>query len=103
VIALTALAMGLQNAIALELAVPGLNPNVLTTALTDVVRHSVAGRRDPFWTRRVASVVTMFAGALLGAWLWYLSAVWPLMVGAAISAVCGLAIFGGESDLAAAP
>jgi uncharacterized membrane protein YoaK (UPF0700 family) len=93
VIALTALAMGLQNATALELAVPGLTPNVLTTALTDVARYSLARRRDPFWMRRIASVVTMFAGALVGVWLWRVSAVWPLVAGVVVSAVCGLAMF----------
>jgi hypothetical protein len=76
---------------------------VLTTALTDVARHAFAGRRDPFWKRRVASVMTMFAGALLGVWLWHLSAEWPLTIAAAVSAVCGLAMSGGESHVAVAP
>jgi hypothetical protein len=45
----------------------------------------------------------MFGGALLGAGLWHLAAVAPLVVGAAVSAVCGLAISGDESHLAVAP
>jgi uncharacterized membrane protein YoaK (UPF0700 family) len=91
VIALTALAMGVQNVTALNLAVPGLTPNVLTTALTRVAGDSAAGH-DPVLGRRIASVAAMFAGALLGAWLWHFSVVWPLAFCAAVSAVCGLAI-----------
>jgi uncharacterized membrane protein YoaK (UPF0700 family) len=89
VIALTALAMGVQNAMSLRLGVPGFAPNVLTTALTWV---AVDPRHDLVWTRRVASVSTMFAGALFGAWLWHFSDVWPLALSGLIPGVCGLAI-----------
>jgi uncharacterized membrane protein YoaK (UPF0700 family) len=89
-IALTSLAMGIQNVTALKLGVPGLTPNVLTGALTGIAGDASLGPRNPVWTRRVASVVMMFAGALLGVWLWRLSAVWPLMAAAAVSAGCGL-------------
>jgi uncharacterized membrane protein YoaK (UPF0700 family) len=101
-IALTALAMGVQNVTAFKLAVPGLAPNVLTTALTGVAGDSLLGRHNPVWTRRVASVATMFAGALLGVWLWRFSALWPLALCATVSAVCGLAISGDEHNLPAA-
>ena len=95
VIALTSLAMGIQNATAIKLAVSGLSPNVLTTALTWVAGESLlAGGHDPVWRRRSASVATMFAGALLGAWLWRFSDVWPLAFCALMSAVCSLAILG---------
>ena len=91
VIALTALAMGVQNATALKLAVPGLTPNVLTGALTGI-GDSLFGAHNPVRTRRVASVATMFAGALVGTWLWRRSAVSPLAVAAATSAACALFI-----------
>jgi len=102
-IALTSLAMGVQNVTALKLGVPGLAPNVLTTALTGIAGDSLFGSHNPVWTRRVMSVGAMFAGALSGVWLWHLSAVWPLMTAAAISAVCGLAMSGDESHVAVAP
>ena len=97
VIALTALAMGVQNVTARNLAVPGFAPNVLTTALTGVAGDSFLGSHDPVWRRRAASVTTMFAGALLGAWLWRVSTIWPLAICTAVSAVCGLAMTGEES------
>jgi uncharacterized membrane protein YoaK (UPF0700 family) len=103
VIALTALAMGVQNVTARNLAVPGLAPNVLTTALTGVAGDFHLGSHEPVWTRRVASVATMFAGALLGAWLWRVSTIWPLAICTAVSAVCGLAMIGDESHATVAP
>jgi uncharacterized membrane protein YoaK (UPF0700 family) len=102
VIALTAIAMGVQSITALKLAVPGFAPNVLTTALTGAAGDALLGGLDLLWARRVASVTTMFAGALLGAWLWHFSARWPLALCAAISAICGLAISGDELGLAVA-
>ena len=93
VIALTSLAMGVQNATAMKLAVSGLSPNVLTTALTWVAAESpLVGGHDPVWTSRLASVAAMFGGALIGAWLWHVSDVWPLALCALLSAVCSAAI-----------
>jgi uncharacterized membrane protein YoaK (UPF0700 family) len=103
VIALTALAMGVQSVTARNLAVPGFAPNVLTTALTGVAGDPLLGSHDPVWTRRAASVVTMFAGALLGAWLWRVSTMWPLAICTAVSAVCGLAMTGAKDGDAATP
>jgi uncharacterized membrane protein YoaK (UPF0700 family) len=103
VIALTAVAMGVQNVTARSLAVPGLAPNVLTAALTGVAGDFHLRSHDPVWTRRVASVATMFAGALLGAWLWRVSTIWPLAICTAVSAVCALAMTGDESHAAVAP
>jgi uncharacterized membrane protein YoaK (UPF0700 family) len=89
VIALTAWAMGLQSATALRLAAPGLVPNVLTTALTWIATDP---RHDSAWTRRAASVSAMFAGALVGAWLWHFSKVWPLALSGVITTAAALAI-----------
>jgi uncharacterized membrane protein YoaK (UPF0700 family) len=64
-----ALAMGIQNAAALRVAVPGMTTTVLTTTLTGIAADLPAGNRGPALTRRVLAVVTMLAGAMLGAWL----------------------------------
>jgi uncharacterized membrane protein YoaK (UPF0700 family) len=63
---LLALAMGLQNAVARHLAVPDLTTTVLTMALTGVAADRRV-RPDHPRGRRVASVLAMFAGAVLGA------------------------------------
>ena len=92
-VALTAFAMGIQNATAIKVGIPGLSPNVLTTALTWVAGESpLVGGHDPVWTRRLVSVAAMFGRALVGAWLWHVSDVWPLALCALLSAVCSAAI-----------
>jgi len=60
---LLALAMGIQNAVARHLAVPDLTTTVLTMALTGFAADPRSHPRG----RRVASVVAMFGGALIGA------------------------------------
>jgi len=64
--ALLALAMGVQNATARHLAVPDLTTTVLTMALTGVAADAPV-RSDHPRGRRVALVLAMFAGALVGA------------------------------------
>jgi uncharacterized membrane protein YoaK (UPF0700 family) len=68
VAALCAVAMGIQNTAARRIAVPDLTTTVLTMTLTgiaaDVRRSGIATI-----TRRVLAVLTMFAGAVLGALL----------------------------------
>jgi uncharacterized membrane protein YoaK (UPF0700 family) len=63
---LLAIAMGLQNSVARKLAVPDLTTTVLTMALTGVAADLGAGA-GPARTRRLLSVVLMFAGAVVGA------------------------------------
>ena len=63
---LLAIAMGLQNAVARKLAVPDLTTTVLTMALTGVAADLRAGAGQAI-TRRLLSVVMMFAGAVVGA------------------------------------
>jgi uncharacterized membrane protein YoaK (UPF0700 family) len=70
VVALLAFAMGLQNATARRLAVPDLTTTVLTLTLTGLAADSRwAGGSNPRPLMRVAAVVFMFAGALVGATL----------------------------------
>jgi uncharacterized membrane protein YoaK (UPF0700 family) len=68
VAALCALAMGIQNTAARRIAVPDLTTTVLTMTLTgfaaDARRSGVA-----VITRRALAVLTMFAGAIVGALL----------------------------------
>jgi len=67
-IALTAIAMGLRNATVRRLSVADLTTTVLTLTLTGIAADSsIAGGTNPRWSRRVAAVVLMFAGAAIGA------------------------------------
>jgi uncharacterized membrane protein YoaK (UPF0700 family) len=64
----TALAMGLRNATVRMLAVPDLTTTVLTLTLTGLAADSsFAGGSNPRLARRIAAVLTMFAGAAIGA------------------------------------
>jgi uncharacterized membrane protein YoaK (UPF0700 family) len=86
-IILTGLAMGVRNATVRKLSVPGLTTTVLTLTLAGVAADStLAGGSNPARIRRIASVVTMFAGAAVGAWLLRYSIALPLAVGSVVSA-----------------
>jgi len=65
IVVVTAMAMGLRNAVVRKLAVPDLTTTVLTMTLTALAADSsVGGVRTG---RRVLSIVAMFVGALAGA------------------------------------
>jgi uncharacterized membrane protein YoaK (UPF0700 family) len=67
VIALLAIAMGMQNTAARELAVPDLTTTVLTMTLTGLAADStLAGGRSSKLGRRALSVTAMLLGALIG-------------------------------------
>jgi len=69
-IALLALAMGLQNATARALAVPDLTTTVLTLTLTGLAADSTpAGGTNPRWARRLLATAAMLLGAAVGAFL----------------------------------
>jgi uncharacterized membrane protein YoaK (UPF0700 family) len=69
-IALLALAMGLQNATARRLAVADLTTTVLTLTLTGLAADStLAGGKNPRPGRRLAATVAMLLGAAVGAYL----------------------------------
>jgi uncharacterized membrane protein YoaK (UPF0700 family) len=69
-IALLALAMGVQNATARRLAVTDLTTTVLTLTLTGIAADSwLGGGSGAHTTRRVLSVSAMFLGAFIGALL----------------------------------
>ena len=67
-IALLAIAMGIQNAAARKLAVPDLTTTVLTLTLTGIGADSrIAGQSGSHLGRRGMSIIAMFVGALIGA------------------------------------
>ena len=70
IIALLAVAMGLQNATARKVNVPDLTTTVLTLTLTGLAADSRwAGGTNPRWSRRLVAVAAMLAGALIGGFL----------------------------------
>jgi uncharacterized membrane protein YoaK (UPF0700 family) len=69
-IVLTALAMGLRNSTVRKLGVPDLTTTVLTMTLTGLAAESrVGGGSGTRSAHRAGAVLSMLAGALLGAWL----------------------------------
>lgn len=86
IIALTGFAMGFRNATIRQLKIPDLTTTVLTLTLTGLAADStVAGGVNSNWRRRIASVVSIFFGALVGAWLVYnFGLVAPLILAGAL-------------------
>ena len=78
-IVITAVAMGFRNAVVRKLAVPDMTTTVLTLTVTGFASDSsLAGGTNPRWKTRLASIVTMFAGAATGAMLLRYGVVAPL-------------------------
>ena len=68
IIGLTAVTMGFRNATIRQLKIPDLTTTVLTLTLTGLAADShFAGGSNPNWVHRVAAVVAIFVGALIGA------------------------------------
>jgi uncharacterized membrane protein YoaK (UPF0700 family) len=65
--AICALAMGLQNAVVSQLAVPDLTTTVLTRTLTGIAVDLLAAGHRAAVARRVLAVLAMLAGAVVGA------------------------------------
>jgi uncharacterized membrane protein YoaK (UPF0700 family) len=79
-ITLTALAMGVRNAVVRKMAVPDLTTTVLTLTVTGFASDSaIAGGVNPRWRTRLASIISMFLGAATGAMLLRYGAVAPLL------------------------
>jgi uncharacterized membrane protein YoaK (UPF0700 family) len=100
-IALLAVAMGLQNATARRLAVPDLTTSVLTLTLTGVASDSrLAGRSGGPAARRLIAVAAMFAGALVGALLTLHGHIYiGLLIASAVVAACAVtAVRRGSAD-----
>ena len=101
-IALTAIAMGIRNAVVRKLAIPDLTTTVLTLTVTGIAADSsFAGGSNPRLGRRIGSVVAMLVGAAVGAVLIRYSVAGALALAAALSFVCTIALFrslGAESQ-----
>jgi uncharacterized membrane protein YoaK (UPF0700 family) len=90
-IALLAFAMGVRNATVRRIGVPDLTTTVLTMTLTGLASDApVAGGSGKGSVRRMAAVLSMFAGALAGALLLKTSLVLPLVAAAALAVVAWL-------------
>jgi uncharacterized membrane protein YoaK (UPF0700 family) len=80
-VALLALAMGLQNAMVRVHGVPDLATNVMTVTFTAIFADSrIAGGDNRNWTRRLASVGLFCLSAATGALLLGFGLVWPLLL-----------------------
>ena len=92
VIALTAVVMGLRNAVVRKLGVPDLTTTVLTLTIAGFAADSsLAGGNNPRWGRRAASVLAMVTGAIAGTSMLAYSVTVPLFVCCVMTALCALA------------
>ena len=104
IIVLTALAMGVRNATVRKIALPDLTTTVLTLTLTGLAADSaLAGGANPRAGRRVASVLSMFLGAAVGALLVRHSVLLPLLVSGVVSCACAIAVALTRRDADVAP
>ena len=92
-IVLTAVAMGLRNAVVRKLAVADLTTTVLTMTVTGLsADSSLAGGTSPSRNRRMLAILAMCTGAVIGAMLVRVSGMWgPFLV--ATLAVSGFASY----------
>lgn len=89
-IILTAVAMGLRNATVRRLAVPDLTTTVLTLTITGIAADSsLAGGANTRLGRRLTAIMSMLAGAVLGA---VLLTRWGLAVPLLLSGACILLV-----------
>jgi uncharacterized membrane protein YoaK (UPF0700 family) len=98
VIALLAGALGLQNATVRRLAVPDITTTVLTMTLTGLAADLHLAGRSPRVRRRVAAVVLMAAGALVGALLLRVALALPVLASAAVIALAAVELRFGHSQ-----
>jgi hypothetical protein len=81
----------MRNAVVRKLAIPDLTTTVLTLTLTGLAADSpLAGSQGPRWGRRIASILCMFAGAAVGAWLLRWSLALVLGMAGLVSTSCVL-------------
>ena len=92
VIALTAVVMGLRNAVVRTLGVPDLTTTVLTLTIAGFAADSsLAGGDNPRWGTRAAAVLAMLTGAIAGTSMLAYSVAVPLFVCGVMTAICALA------------
>jgi len=92
-IALTAAAMGLRNAVVRKLAVPDLTTTVLTLTVTGLAADSrLAGGMSPRSRPKTLAILTMCGGAMAGTVLLRALGMWVALMVAAL-AVSALALY----------
>ena len=93
VVALLALAMGVQNAMVRRMSVPEANTTVLTTSLGSLAADVVAvGGRPPRAGRRVGTVACIFGGAAVGAELQRHGPSWSLLLALVLVGLSAVAL-----------
>jgi uncharacterized membrane protein YoaK (UPF0700 family) len=93
-IVLTALAMGIRNAVVRKLAVPDLTTTVLTLTITGLGADSfLAGGSGQRWKRRVGSILAMLFGAAVGALLVRRSVAATLALASGAAALCTVTLW----------
>ena len=101
-IGLSSFGMGLQNAAARHLAVPGLTTTVVTMALTGfMVDLPALGISGPNQRRAVLAVAALFSGAAVGATFMVYARIYaPLVTAATVLVVAATAYmsFGGSTQ-----
>ena len=96
----SAIALGMQNAAARELAVPDATTTVLTMTLTGFAAD-LRERNVPVLIRRLLAIVAMLVGALIGAILVLRrDTTWALALAVALVTIVCAAAFAGSSRIA---
>ena len=97
VVAMLALAMGIQNAMVRVHGVPDIATNVMTVTFTGIFANSTpAGGTNRNWRRRVTSVGLFMAGAALGGLLLQFGTVWPLVLTSVVFSLAMIPLMFGE-------
>jgi len=99
VVAMLALAMGIQNAMVRVHGVPDLATNVMTVTFTGIIADSTpAGGTNRNWRRRVTSVGLFIASAALGGLLLQIGTVWPLLLTSVVFSLAMVPLMFGEQS-----
>lgn len=99
VVAVLALAMGLQNALVLVHGVPDVATNVMTLTLVRVLSNwSILGGDNKRWNYRLGSLACFVAGAASGAFLIRFGAAAALVLAAALYLVALVWLLRGKSS-----
>ena len=97
VVAMLALAMGIQNAMVRVHGVPDIATNVMTVTFTGIFADSTpAGGTNRNWRRRMTSVGLFMAGAALGGLLLQFGTVWPLVLTSVVFSLAMIPLMFGE-------
>ena len=97
VVAMLALAMGIQNAMLRVHGIPDIATNVMTVTCTGIIADSaLAGGTNQNWRRRMTSIGLFMAGAALGGFLLKLGTGWPLVLTSVVFSLALIPLMFGE-------